>query len=166
MTFRASLALAAFLALLIWLYARIDRIEAREAEVESASRAKAAFVATMSHEIRTPMNAVLGMSDLLRLTDLTRKQEGYVRTIQSSGAMLMSLVDNIVDFVGIDEGSLKPQMRDFRVSELLDIVLDIMGYHAEAKDLELIGIVDADPDLVVTSDRNRLRQVAQRHLRV
>ena len=64
----------------------------RGGESAAVTEAKAEFVATISHEVRTPLNAVLGMTDLLNLTSLTRKQREYINTIQSSGDMLISLV--------------------------------------------------------------------------
>ncbi len=126
---------------------------------ETASRLKSEFVATMSHEIRTPMNAVLGMTDLLRLTHLTRKQQGYIQTIQSSGNMLLGLVDNILDFTKLGAGALVIQKREFSVNELLERVLEIMGNHAYSKGLELVGSLDTDVQLKVIGDRNRLRQI-------
>lgn len=126
---------------------------------EAANQVKSEFVATMSHEIRTPLNAVLGMTDLLRLTNLTRKQRGYIETIQSSGNMLLSLVDNILDFSRLGAGVLEIQRREFSVLELLERVLSIMGYHAYSKGLELLGILDADLSLRVSGDRSRLRQI-------
>lgn len=126
---------------------------------ETASQVKSEFVAMMSHEIRTPMNAVLGMTDLLRLTHLTRKQLGYIHTIQSSGNMLLSLLDNILDFTKMGAGALLIQKREFDVIELLERVLEIMGHHAYSKGLELVGSLDTDMALRVLGDRNRLRQI-------
>lgn len=126
---------------------------------DASNQVKSEFVATMSHEIRTPLNAVLGMTDLLRLTNLTRKQRGYIETIQSSGNMLLSLVDNILDFSRLGVGALEIQRREFSVLELLERVLSIMGYHAYSKGLELVGILDADLTLRVSGDRSRLRQI-------
>jgi signal transduction histidine kinase/DNA-binding response OmpR family regulator len=126
---------------------------------EASNQVKSEFVAAMSHEIRTPLNAVLGMTDLLRLTNLTRKQHGYIETIQSSGNMLLSLVDNILDFSRLGAGALEIQRREFSVLELLERVLSITGYHAYSKGLELVGILDADLTLRVSGDRSRLRQV-------
>ena len=126
---------------------------------ETENRVKSEFVAAMSHEIRTPMNAVLGMTDLLCLTNLTRKQQGYIQTIQSSGNMLLSLVDNILDFSRLGAGALVIQKREFDVLELLERVLEIVGYHACSKGLELVGVLDADLTLRVSGDRNRLGQI-------
>ena len=126
---------------------------------ETASQVKSEFVAMMSHEIRTPMNAVLGMTDLLRLTQLSRKQEGYIQVIQGSGNMLLGLVDNILDFTKLGAGALEIRSREFGLNELLERVLEIMGYHAYSKGLELAVTVDADMSLRVLGDKHRLRQI-------
>ena len=113
----------------------------------------------MSHEIRTPMNAVLGMADLLRLTDLTHKQLGYLQTIQSSGDMLLSLVDNTLDYARLEAGGIELQTQEFDVAELLERVLQIMGYQAYSKGIELISDFALVPPLRVTADIDRLRQI-------
>ena len=124
-----------------------------------SSRLKSDLLATMSHEIRTPMNAVLGMTDLLRLTELTRKQIGYLQTIQSSGDMLLSLLDNTLDYTRLEAGGIDLQQHEFDVAELLERVLQITGYQAYSKGLELIADFPSGPPLKVVGDIDRLRQI-------
>ena len=131
----------------------------RDNESETIRRAKSEFVATISHEIRTPLNAVLGMTDLLNLTNLTSKQREYINTIQSSGDMLISLIDNLLDFSHLESGGLELQQSEFDVTDLLERVLHIMGHSASAKGLELVGDIQHDLDLRISSDKRRLQQI-------
>jgi signal transduction histidine kinase/DNA-binding response OmpR family regulator len=131
----------------------------RRGESEAASEAKAEFVATISHEVRTPLNAVLGMTDLLNLTSLTRKQREYIQTIQSSGDMLISLVDNLLDFAHLETGRIDVQAHEFDVIDLLERVLRMMGHSASSKGLELVVDVRHDFDLRIVADKQRLRQI-------
>ena len=126
---------------------------------EAAAGAKAEFVATISHEVRTPLNAVLGMTDLLNLTSLTRKQREYIQTIQSSGDMLISLVDNLLDFAHLESGRIEVREHEFDVIDLLERVLRMMGHSASSKGLELVVDVRHDFDLRIVADKQRLRQI-------
>ncbi len=128
-------------------------------DAATAHKARADFVATMSHEVRTPMNAVLGMADLLRLTALTRKQKSYVQIMESSSNMLLSLVDNMIDFSTLESGKLELKKEPFHVADLLERVLEIMGYQAYSKGLELAGMTEHDSDVQVIGDYERLRQI-------
>ena len=155
--------------LLIWFWRSDRRLFAglapsrssrrRGNESETVSRAKSEFVATISHEIRTPLNAVLGMTDLLNLTNLTQKQREYINTIQSSGDMLISLIDNLLDYSDLESGDLELQKGEFDVMDLLEKALHIMGHSASAKGLELVGDIQHDLDLRVSADKRRIQQI-------
>jgi len=135
------------------------KLERARVNAATANRARSEFISTMSHEVRTPMNAVLGMADLLRLSDLKRKQETYVQIIESSGNMLLSLVDNMLDFSTLESGKLVLHKEEFLVADLLEQVLKIMGYQAYSKGLELIGDSQDDLRRCISADAQRLRQI-------
>lgn len=135
------------------------RLQRAREDAETAHAARAEFVATMSHEVRTPLNAVLGMADLLRLTSLTRKQKSYVQIMESSSNMLLSLVDNMIDFATLESGQLRLNEDSFHLNDLLERVMEIMGYQAYAKGIELAGATDYAPDTQVAGDLDRLQQI-------
>lgn len=88
--------------------ARVTQLNAQlldaKSAAEAADRSKSAFLATMSHEIRTPCNGIIGMNTLLLDTPLSPLQRDYVRTAQVSGAALLSLISDVLDFSKVGNG--------------------------------------------------------------
>ena len=70
-------------------------------QAEAASRAKSTFLANMSHDLRTPLNAILGYAQILKKErNLTDRQRDQLGTVQKSGAHLLTLINDILDWLG------------------------------------------------------------------
>jgi signal transduction histidine kinase len=126
---------------------------------QAADRAKSRFLATMSHEIRTPMNGVMGMTELLRLTPLTDLQRDYLDTIQVSGENLLRIIDDILDFSRMENGSLILESAPVAVEEILKEVGRHLQPRAAEKGLDLRITVEKGTPSQVLTDSARLRQV-------
>jgi signal transduction histidine kinase/CheY-like chemotaxis protein len=135
------------------------RAEENAAAAESASRAKAVFLAMMSHEIRTPMNGMLGVADLLRTMSPTTEQKKLLDILGSSGESLLRIINDILDFSKIEAERLELRPKPFELRGLLD-ELDML-LNAQARPKLVAFVIDADPRLpaALNGDRQRLSQI-------
>jgi signal transduction histidine kinase len=141
------------------LEARVDErtrelIEAREVAL-TASRLKSDFLATISHELRTPLVGVVGMSGLLLETELSTEQQEFAGVIQQSAQELQSIVDNILDFVALEAGSVTLRNDVVDVRSLVSRAVAMYRSDAETKGLALYA--DVAPDILPTLQGDPVR---------
>lgn len=153
------------IALPLYVAKLIERMhEARhKAEIESikaaeASIAKTQFVANMSHEIRTPLNGIIGISTLLKTTPLNADQKDLLQTLEGSSKLLLSLLNNVLDFTKIEERKFTVENIAFSPKDAVYETLEIFHAHAKAKGIQL-GASVSDSLSTVNGDAFVLRQV-------
>jgi two-component system sensor histidine kinase RpfC len=147
--------------LLLSLYVRtlVKRMFDAVARAEAANQAKRRFISVVSHELRTPLNAIVGMSDLLRDTQMSREQADMLQTLRSSSRVMMGLVEEVLDFSKIEAGKLELERTDFDLHALVNSTCRILSSQAAAKGVEFVVSIMPEVPPAVRGDAHHLRQI-------
>jgi PAS domain S-box-containing protein len=126
---------------------------------ELANRAKSEFLANMSHEIRTPMNAILGFTEALlhKIGDENHKK--MLKSVLSSGNVLLSLINDILDMSKIEAGMLELDYQPVNIEKIALEVIQMFSEKAKKKGIALKTEKCSDIPEFIKLDEIRLRQV-------
>lgn len=138
---------------------RTKKLEKAKKEADAANVAKSEFLANMSHEIRTPINAVVGLTDLIKGTELNFKQKDYIDKIKKSSNNLLKIINDILDFSKVEAGKMTIESVPFDLEEILEDIGGITGVKAAQQEIELILKLDNDVPRNLIGDPVRLHQV-------
>ncbi len=137
----------------------VSQLEKSRKQEAAANQAKSDFLAKMSHEIRTPMNGIIGMTDNLLRGKLSESQKEQAIIIKKSADLLMNIINDLLDFSKIEAGKMFLEEIPFRLSDDLNILLELFRPLAQKNGVEIKTIIDQRvPDKLI-GDPFRLRQV-------
>ncbi len=136
-----------------------EDLKKAKVEAEASSKAKEAFLANMSHEIRTPMNAIVGMSKLLKQTEINAEQAKYLNAISTSSSNLIVLINDILDLSKIESGKLELEKLGFSLNDLIESLYYTQKMLADNKGIEFHYTVDSTIPEALFGDPYRLNQI-------
>jgi two-component system cell cycle sensor histidine kinase PleC len=139
---------------------RAVELEEAHRKAESASEAKSRFLATMSHELRTPLNAIIGFAELLLMRDVEQmeaeRRRGYITDIRNSGAHLLALINDILDYSKLEADHLPLHETVFDLRQFQHDGSRLVRAQAEASNVILH--LPPVPAIALKGDERRLRQ--------
>jgi len=136
-----------------------EKLKLAKEAAENANHAKSLFLANMSHEIRTPLNAILGYSQILmRKKELDDGTKANIKTIDSSGKNLLTMINEILDLSKIESGKMELQPVNFKLNDLVQDVESLFDLRCKQKKLRWISSKISD-QIIVHGDQTKLRQV-------
>jgi len=137
--------------------------EAKE-KAEESNKLKTAFLANLSHEVRTPMNAIMGFSELLLSENIPAShKEKYINYINNSGAVLLNLIDDIIDIAKMQAGQLAIKKIKCDLSTLIYDLYSSYSQMTKSQKGDTVILNCVNPDtknqIKFNTDPLRLRQI-------
>jgi signal transduction histidine kinase len=139
-----------------------QELEAARREAERANALKSAFLAKVSHEIRTPLNAILGFAEVMieeRFGPIGNpRYKDYIGHIHASGALVMSLVNDLLDLGKIEAGKMDFSFASIDVNRIVSECVSIMQPQARSEQVDTkLSLSPALPNIL--ADERALRQI-------
>ncbi len=129
-------------------------------KAQAGETAKSEFLAIMSHEVRTPMNGIIGYADLLaKSSRLSSEDHEFAQTLHESGQALLRILDDILDFSSVENGSLSVEKRPFSPRKVLQQVETLFREAAKQKGIAFHMEIDPKLPSMLVGDEGRLRQI-------
>ena len=126
-------------------------------KAEESSLLKTEFINNLSHEIRTPMNGILGFSELIGSTELTKeKLKNYIEIIQSNGKQLMRIIDDILEISLLGTKQVKIINSQVCLNDLLIELFSVFNLKAKEKKISLYlenGLTDEDSNMLIDDSK-------------
>ena len=138
---------------------KVDELAQVNMRLFEMNTVKSDFLNTMSHELRTPLNSILGFSEVLGSIDsLDGRQKRYVENIQTSGRMLLEMINDILDLAKMESGKMDVRLSDFRVEQVVEAQCDMARPLTEKKNIDLETRLQGDlPPM--HQDQARVQQI-------
>ncbi len=138
---------------------KVDELAQANMALYEMNRIKSDFLATMSHELRTPLNSIIGFSEVLSGSDaLGDRQRRYASNIQTSGKMLLGMINDILDLAKIESGKMEVRIDDFSIRDVCEALANLTRPMADRKNITLECRLDEAIPLL-RQDPGKVRQI-------
>lgn len=140
--------------------AQNEELEAAKLKAEENDRLKTAFLQNLSHEIRTPMNGIMGFTELLKDSSVSKEtNDFYLDMIEQSGERMMNIINDLIEISKIETGQTSIYISEFNINTVLIEAQMFYKKYADEKGIE-IKLGPTQPDnFTLTSDRGKVYQV-------
>ena len=141
------------------LYKKDATIRAFADVTAKASTRKGEFLAQVTHEFRTPLNAIIGFSNLIDTENLGHDQQSSFVSIKSASQMLLTLVNEILDFSKFESARITLLEEPFRPVDIVEEAVSMLSVLANEKKIALSKQLDPNSSLTLIGDNFRIKQI-------
>jgi signal transduction histidine kinase/CheY-like chemotaxis protein len=165
-TIAAVVGLFSTLFFLILILNDFSKTESYKKQLEEASsktkrllKHREQLISTVSHDLKTPLSTIVGYTELLGNSELTKKQLYFAKNIKGSSEYIAKLVQDLLDFTLIEAGKITIEKLPFSLYDVVHEVAKSVQSVYEQKQIELILEIDESFHNKIIGDPFRLRQI-------
>ncbi|PWK78672.1 PAS domain S-box-containing protein [Mucilaginibacter oryzae] len=126
---------------------------------EHSKKVKETFLANMSHELRTPVNGIIGISALLRKTELNEQQLGMLDLLDTSSKSLLGVINDVLDISKIEAGKFSIVRTASNVYDVVKSVFNLLKFKADENNIEFLLEIEEEVPQYLMIDSLRLNQI-------
>lgn len=139
------------------LQSALEREMEARLQAQNAQRAKSTFLFNMSHDIRTPLNAIIGFAEIISRSPGAEEVKNSVEKIKSSGAVLLSLINDVLDLARIESGEIALDLTVRNLNQVIDNLAKMFTENASQAGLQIIVEKDIKNAYVACDDKKMTR---------
>ena len=133
-------------------------IKAKE-KAEYSKKVKETFLANMSHELRTPVNGIVGLTTLLRDTQLDEQQSSMIDLLEMSSQSLLGVINDVLDISKMEAGKFSIIKSANNLHDLIRSVYGLLKFKADEHNIEFILQIAPVVPVNIMVDPLRLNQI-------
>lgn len=137
----------------------IAAVQEKNQQLTDINMAKTVFISNMSHEIRTPINAVLGMDEMILREAADETIRSYATDIKNAGKMLLSIINDILDYSKIEVGKMEIIPVEYHLTNLIQDIYNLISFKLKEKQLDFNIIMEETIPSVLYGDELRIKQI-------
>ncbi len=135
------------------------QLESANLATEKLLKNREQLIATVSHDLKTPLNTILGYTELLSSSELSKKQLNYTVNIKGSSEYISKLVQDLLDLTQIEAGKISIEALPYSLRKYIEEVANNVQAIYSSKPIELQISIDKSLDGLIVGDSFRLRQI-------
>jgi len=137
----------------------VNLLKIMNEKTQAAEQAKSEFLASMSHELRTPLNGIMGMTDVLAMSDLPEREKKFIKIINQSSQNFLSIINDILDFSKIENGRIELDPVPFNLRDCAEEMMTLLKNRDDSKNIINYLRYEADLPEVYMGDVVRIKQI-------
>jgi two-component system sensor histidine kinase/response regulator len=141
-----------------------EKVKARTIELEKANRqlsrlekAKSEFLGIISHELRTPLNGIIGLTQLLALTEVNPEQKRYLEFLEQTSQRLARFSETALLITSLQADHIKVELFSASAEHLFSSVTDNLKHLILEKEIKIETELES-PDIQIIADTDLINK--------